>query len=72
MTGSGSFSLYYLFAEDIAKAVIAGAVAFGASLMTNFWEGFGGILKPGAKKVGEEAADQGPGEKTNRDCQKQF
>ncbi len=58
VTGSGGSSLYFLlFTENIAKAVIAGAVAFGASLMTNFWEGFGSILKPGAKKVGEEAGE---------------
>ncbi|MGK7874891.1 MAG: GUN4 domain-containing protein [Xenococcaceae cyanobacterium] len=55
VTGSGSFSLYYLVAEDIAKAIIAGGVAFGASSMTNFWKGFGNILNPDAQKVGEEA-----------------
>ncbi len=55
VTGSGGFTLYYLVANDIAKAVIAGVVAFGASLMTNFWEGFGGRLNPRAKTVGEEA-----------------
>ena len=55
VTGSGSYSLYCLVTEDIAKAIIAGVVSFGASLMTNFWQGFGGILNPGAKKMGEEA-----------------
>ena len=55
VTGSGSYSLYCLVTEDIAKAAIAGVVTFGASLMTNFWEGFGGILNPSAKRVGEKA-----------------
>ncbi len=53
--GSGSYSIFSLVTTDIPKAAIAGVVAFGASLMTNFWKGFSGILNPGAKKVGEQA-----------------
>ena len=53
--GSGGSSLYFLFAEDIPKAIIAGFLSFGASLMTNFWQGVSSKLNPGAKKLGEEA-----------------
>ncbi len=54
VAGSGSSSIYFLFKEDIPKAIIAGFLSFGASLMTNFWQGVSGILNPFAKKVGEE------------------
>ncbi|MGK7955562.1 MAG: NACHT domain-containing NTPase, partial [Crocosphaera sp.] len=53
VAGSGGSSLYFLFTDSIPKALIAGAIATGASLLTNFWEGVIGVLKPRSKSLGE-------------------
>ncbi|MDJ0659215.1 MAG: GUN4 domain-containing protein [Crocosphaera sp.] len=53
VVGSGGSSLYFLFTDSIPKALIAGVIATGASLLTNFWEGVIGVLKPRSKSLGE-------------------
>ncbi|EAZ94215.1 hypothetical protein [Crocosphaera chwakensis] len=55
VAGSGGSSLYFLFTDSIPKALIAGVIATGASLLTNFWEGVIGVLKPRSKSLGEAA-----------------
>ena len=57
VAGSGGSSLYFLFAEDIPKAIIAGFLSFGASLMTNFGQGVSSILNPRVKKLGEDVGE---------------
>ncbi|ACK73124.1 putative signal transduction protein with Nacht domain protein [Gloeothece citriformis PCC 7424] len=57
VTGSGGSSVIFLFKDDIPKALIAGGIAAGASLLTNFWEGLIGKLNPRTKAAGEGAAD---------------
>ena len=53
VVGSGGSSLYFLVTDSIPKALIAGAIATGASLLTNFWEGLIDVLKPRTKSLGE-------------------
>ncbi|MDJ0598629.1 MAG: NACHT domain-containing protein [Crocosphaera sp.] len=53
VAGSGGSSLYFLFMNDLPKALIAGAIATGAGLLNNFWEGVIGVLKPRSKTLGE-------------------
>ncbi|MGK7942461.1 MAG: GUN4 domain-containing protein [Crocosphaera sp.] len=57
VAGSGGSSLYFLFTDSIPKALIAGAIATGAGLLSNFWEGFIGVLKPRSKTLGEKAGE---------------
>ena len=62
VTGSGASSLIFLFKEDIPKALIAGAVAAGAGLLTSFGEGLMETLKSSFRSRGKktgEAIDKG-------------
>ena len=55
VAGSGGSSLYFLFTDSIPKAIIAGAIATGTSLLTGFWQGVIGVLQPRSKSLGEQA-----------------
>ncbi|MGK7877887.1 MAG: SUMF1/EgtB/PvdO family nonheme iron enzyme [Xenococcaceae cyanobacterium] len=54
-TGSGGSSLFFLFKNDIPKALIAGAIAAGAALLSSFGESLMKVLKKYMGKKGELA-----------------
>jgi hypothetical protein len=53
IAGSGGSSLFFLFQNEIPKAVIAMVVAGGTSLLTSFWDGLLEVLKTRMKERGE-------------------
>lgn len=57
ITGSGGSALYFLYINELPKAVIAGLVSAGAALLTSFGEGLMGKLKSGMKSQGEAVGD---------------
>jgi hypothetical protein len=52
--GSGGSSLFFLFQNEIPKALIAMAIAGGTSLLTSFWDGLLEILRTRMKERGQE------------------
>jgi hypothetical protein len=52
--GSGGSSLFFLFKNDIPKALIAMGIASGTSLLTSFWDGLLEILRTRMKERGQE------------------
>ena len=52
--GSGGSSLFFLFKNDIPKALIAMGIAGGTSLLTSFWDGLLEILRTRMKERGQE------------------
>ena len=52
--GSGGSSLFFLFQNEIPKALIAMGVAGGTSLLTSFWDGLLEILRTRMKERGQE------------------
>ncbi|MEW6492454.1 MAG: GUN4 domain-containing protein [Cyanobacteriota bacterium] len=54
IAGSGGSSLFFLFKNEIPKAVIAMVIAGGTSLLTSFWDGLLEILRTRMKERGQE------------------
>jgi hypothetical protein len=54
IAGSGGSSLFFLFQNEIPKAVIAMLIAGGTSLLTSFWDGLLEILRNRMKERGQE------------------
>lgn len=54
IAGSGGSSLFFLFQNEVPKAVIAMAIAGGTSLLTSFWDGLLEILRTRMKERGQE------------------
>lgn len=54
IAGSGGSSLFFLFQNEIPKAVIAMVIAGGTSLLTSFWDGLLEILRTRMKERGQE------------------
>ncbi len=55
VTGSGGSSLFFLFKNEIPKALIAAAIAAGAALLSSFGESLMKVLKEWMGKKGEQA-----------------
>ncbi|MBD1919088.1 MULTISPECIES: GUN4 domain-containing protein [Cyanophyceae] len=53
IAGSGGSALYFLYLNELPKAVIAALVSAGAILLTSFGEGLMDKLKGGMKRQGE-------------------
>ncbi len=53
IAGSGGSSLFFLFQNEIPKALIAMGVAGGTSLLTSFWDGLIEVLKTRMKERGQ-------------------
>jgi hypothetical protein len=54
IAGSGGSSLFFLFQNEVPKAVIAMVIAGGTSLLTSFWDGLLEILRTRMKERGQE------------------
>lgn len=52
--GSGGSSLFFLFQNEVPKAVIAMIIAGGTGLLTSFWDGLLEILRTRMKERGQE------------------